>query len=211
MEFWKKIGKALLFPHIVVMIILLPVATAFLVYSRVFLDSESVVAVVSYVLAAYTLTIWCVRVPELIKLVKTVKNENKYVKLWTDDVRLRMNISLYGGFIWNVAYAVFQLCLGLYHASFWYYSMAAYYIFLAVMRFYLSRHTRKHKAGEKMREELIRYRNCGIVFLPTNLALSLMIFFMVYWNRTFNHHEITTIAMAASSEQGTPSCKGLMC
>ena len=30
-----------------------------------------------------------------------------------------------------------------------------------------------------------------------NLALALMIFFMVYWNRTFVHHEITTIAMAA--------------
>jgi hypothetical protein len=30
-----------------------------------------------------------------------------------------------------------------------------------------------------------------------NLALALMIFFMVYWNRTFHHHEITTIAMAA--------------
>ena len=30
-----------------------------------------------------------------------------------------------------------------------------------------------------------------------NLALSLMIFFMVYWDKTFHHHEITTIAMAA--------------
>ena len=48
-----------------------------------------------------------------------------------------------------------------------------------------------------MREELIKYRNCGIAFLMMNLALSLMVFFMVYWNRTFEHHEITTIAMAA--------------
>ena len=30
-----------------------------------------------------------------------------------------------------------------------------------------------------------------------NLALALIVFFMVYWNRTFVHHEITTIAMAA--------------
>ena len=48
-----------------------------------------------------------------------------------------------------------------------------------------------------MLTELRKYRACGIVFLVMNLALSLMIFFMVYWNRTFNHHEITTIAMAA--------------
>ena len=48
-----------------------------------------------------------------------------------------------------------------------------------------------------MREELIRYRLCGWIFLAMNIALSLIVFFMVYWNRTFRHHEITTIALAA--------------
>ncbi len=197
MEVLKKIGKVMLFPHIAVMIILLPVATAFLIYATVFLGTDTIPAYVSYVLATYTLTIWCARIPNFIAFVKRTKAENKYAQIWSNDVRFRMNVSLYGTFIWNVAYAVFQLCLGLYHASFWYYSMAGYYICLAVMRFYLSRHTSKHTAGEKMREEFIKYRNCGIIFLIMNLTLSFMIFFMVYWNRTFIHHEITTIAMAA--------------
>lgn len=48
-----------------------------------------------------------------------------------------------------------------------------------------------------MLDELIKYRACGIVFLIMNLALALIIFFMVYWNRTFKHHEITTIILAA--------------
>jgi len=48
-----------------------------------------------------------------------------------------------------------------------------------------------------MLDELKKYRACGIVFLVMNLMLTLMIFFMVYWNRTFHHHEITTIALAA--------------
>lgn len=196
MDRLKKIGKSLLFPHIVIMIILLPIAIALLVYSMMFLSSETPIAIASYALSAYTLVIWCVRIPQLITAIKTLKKENKYIKTWVGDVRLRMNVSLYGSFIWNVAYAVFQLCLGLYHTSFWYYSMAAYYIFLAAMRFHLSRHTRKYETGEKLREEFVRYRNCGIVFLVMNLALSLLIFFMVYWNRTFIHHEITTIAMA---------------
>lgn len=197
MEALKKIGRMVLFPHIAVMIILLPIATVFLIYSMVFLGTDTIPAYVSYVLAAYTLTIWCFKIPKFIATIKNIKNENKYVKLWSDDVQLRMNVSLYGNCILNVAYAIFQLCLGLYHASFWYYSMAGYYICLAVMRFYLSRHTSKHKAGERMREELIRYRNCGIVFLVMNFTLSFMTFFMVYWDKTFIHHEITTIAMAA--------------
>ncbi len=197
MENRKKIGKALLFPHIAVMIILFPVATAFLIYAMIFLGTDTIPTYVSYVLATYTLTVWCARIPNFIAFVKRAKAENKYAQIWSSDIRLRMNVSLYGTLIWNVAYAVFQLCLGLYHASFWYYSMAGYYICLGVMRFYLSRHIRRHKVGEKIREELIIYRNCGIVFLVMNLSLTLMVFFMVYFDRTFIHHEITTIAMAA--------------
>ena len=48
-----------------------------------------------------------------------------------------------------------------------------------------------------MRDELTKYRACGIVFLLMNLALALIVFFMVYWNRTFEHHMITAIALAA--------------
>jgi len=194
---WKKLGKALLFPHIAIMVILIPIATVFLVYSMVFLGTESVVAIISYVLAAYTLTVWCFRIPYLIRFFKTFKDENKYAKIWRNDTRLRVNVSLYGTLIWNTAYAMLQLGMGFWHRTFWFCSLAGYYISLAVMRFFLVRHTSRHKPGEKMLEELRKYRACGIVFLVMNLALALMIFFMVYWNRTFHHHEITTIAMAA--------------
>lgn len=193
----KKLGKALLFPRMWVMILLLPVATVFLVGSMVFIGTSSPIAIASYVLAAYTLTVWCFRIPYLISFFKTFKNENKYVLIWRRDDRLRVKVSLYGSLAFNTVYALFQLWLGFYHHTFWYYSLAGYYISLAVMRFFLVRHTQKYTPGERMREELIKYRACGWVFLIMNLALSLMIFFMVYWNRTFNHHEITAIAMAA--------------
>ena len=193
---WKKIGKALLFPHIAIMIVLVPISIVLLVASMVFIGTESPIAYISYVLAAYTLTVWCFKIPRIIKYFKTFKDENKYARRWQDDVRLRVNVSLYGSFFWNIAYALFQLWLGFYHHTFWFYSLGAYYICLAVMRFFLLLHTRKYAPGEKMRDELIKYRTCGAVFLLMNLALTLIVFFMVYWNRTFEHHMITAIAMA---------------
>ena len=193
----KKLGKALLFPHIAIMIILIPISTVFLVYSMVFLGTKSVVAIISYVLSAYTLMVWCFKIPYLIRFFKTFKDQNKYARIWQDDHRLRVNVSLYGTLIYNTAYALLQLGMGFWHHTFWFYSLAGYYISLAVMRFFLVRHTSKHKPGEKMAKELKKYRACGIVFLIMNLALALIIFFMVYWNRTFHHHEITTIALAA--------------
>ena len=194
---WKKLGKALLFPHIAIMILLVPIATVLLVGSMVFVGTESVIAYISYVLAAYTLTVWCFKIPYLIKFFKTFKDENKYAKRWQDDTRLRVNVSLYGSLAWNAFYGLFQLWLGFYHHTFWFYSLGAYYICLGVMRFFLARHTTRYAPGERMQTELVKYRACGIVFLLMNLALALIIFFMVYWNRTFEHHMITAITMAA--------------
>ena len=194
---WKKLGKALLFPHVAIMIVLVPIATVLLVGSMVFVGTESVIAYISYVLAAYTLTVWCFKIPYLIRFLKAFKDENKYARKWQDDTRLRVNASLYGSLAWNALYGIFQLWLGFYHHTFWFYSLGAYYICLGVMRFFLLLHTRKYAPGEKMQAELVKYRACGIVFLLMNLALALIVFFMVYWNRTFEHHMITAIAMAA--------------
>ena len=193
----KKLGKALLFPHIAIMIILVPVATVLLVGSMVFIGTKSPIAIVSYVLAAYTLTVWCFKIPHIIRFFKDFKNGNKYAVMWQADPRLRVRISLYGSLLWNIAYALFQLWLGFYHHTFWFYSLGAYYACLAVMRFFLVSHTRKFAPGEKMKTELVKYRACGWIFLAMNLALSLIVFFMLYRNRTFSHHMITAIAMAA--------------
>ena len=194
---WKKLGKALLFPHIAIMIVLVPIAAVLLVASMVFVGNDTPIAYISYVLAFYTLSVWCIRIPSLIKFFKTFKDENRYARKWQEDTRLRVNVSLYGSFFWNIAYALFQLWLGFYPHTFWFYSLGAYYICLALMRFFLLLHTRRYAPGERMKTELVRYRTCGWVFLAMNLALTVIVFFMVYWNRTFNHHEITTIAMAA--------------
>ena len=194
---WKRIGKALLFPHVAIMLLLVPIATVLLVGSMVFVGTESLVAYLSYVLAAYTLTIWCFKIPRLIQCFKTFKDKNKYARRWREDTRLRVNVSLYASLVWNALYGVFQLWLGFYHHTFWFFSLGAYYVCLGLMRFFLVRHTRKYAPGEKMRRELNRYRACGWTFLAMNLALSLIVFFMVYWNRTFKHHMITAIAMAA--------------
>ena len=65
------------------------------------------------------------------------------------------------------------------------------------MRFFLLLHTRKYVPRERMQSEFEKYRACGWVLLLMNLALALIIFFMIYWKRTFEHHMITAIAMAA--------------
>ena len=194
---WKKIGKALLYPPIPIMLLLIPVSTVLLIYSLIELSPESVIAVLTYVLAAYTLTVWCFKAPYLISFFKNFKKNNRFMIRWQEDPRFRVNISLFLSIFINSAFALFQFFLGLSHRSFWFHSLAGYYLCLALMRFFLFRHTKSHAPGEKMREELKKYRNCGWVFLLLNLTLSVLVLFMIRFDRTFVHHEITTITIAA--------------
>ena len=194
---WKRIGKALLFPPVVVLIVLTPIAAAGLVHSMLRLEGTDPIRIGWYIFSFYTLTIFCARIPRLVRALQNFKNENRYVKLWTGDVRLRTNVTLSGSALWNGVYGALQLGLGIYHRSVWFYSLAAYYATLAAMRLFLVRYTLCHNPGEQMRQELKRYRACGWVFLLTNLALSGMMLYMITQNRRVRHNEITTIAMAA--------------
>lgn len=193
----RKLGKALLYPPIAILLLLTPIACALLILSFVRFGSESPTAILSYLLSAYTLTLWGFRMPRILSALRALARENRLLLCLKGDDRFRMNLSLYFALIANTAYAAFHLGLGAYHKTFWFYSLAGYYFLLALMRLFLWQYTRKHTRGERMREELLRFRACGVVFLFMNLALSLIVFFMIYWNKTFHHHEITTIAMAA--------------
>lgn len=194
---WKTIGKALLFPHIAVAVLLLPVATVGLCYGLLCLEETDPLRIGSYVLAFYTLTVWCARVPSLVRGGRKFKNENKYARIWLNDTHLRMNVTLTANMLWNGAYALLQLGLGIYHKSPWYLTLAGYYLSLALMRFFLASHTARYEPRQEIRRELLRYRACGWIFLLMNVALSAMMFYRIAENRGVRHNEIITIATAA--------------
>ena len=193
----KKIKNRLLFPHVAVMILLIPVSAVLLVGSMVFIGTESVIAIISYVISAYALTVWCFRIPRLVRFFRKFKADNKYAVLWRENPQLRVKVSLYGLLAWNTVYAVFQLWLGFYHGTFWFSSFGVYYLCLAAMRFFLLRHTAKYAPSENVTLELKKYRACGLILLVMNFALAVILLFMIYRNRSVEHHMITAIAMAA--------------
>lgn len=193
----NKIIRSLLYPPLPLLPFLLVLSGCLLPYTMLSFTETHPLRIAAYVLSAYTLTLWCLRVPDIIRFFKRIKNEHKYAQLYFSNARIRISLSLTFSFVWNTAYATMQLTLGIHHRSFWFYSLAGYYFCLAVMRYFLMRHTIKYKPGEKMREELILYRCCGWTFFAINVALSVMIFCMVFLGKTVHHGEIMTIAIAA--------------
>ena len=183
-------------PHGAILALLVPVSIALLTLSFTVFGEASVVAIVSYVIAAYTLTALVMRIKDIINFVKRLL-DNKYVKLVRENDGLRSKLTLFGTMLLNLAYAIFQLVLGIYHNTFWYISFAVYYFLLSFMKYYLFDHQMKYDVGVDRKRELGKYMATGVILSIMALVLATIIGFMVVFDRTFVHHAITTIAMAA--------------
>lgn len=193
---WKRIGRLILFPHPALVWTLLPAALGLMFFCSGTYESTDAISIVSYVFSFYGLMLVIFRIPAIVQAVRKFKRENKYVVLYTSDIRLRMNLSLMRSLVFNAVYATFQLGLGIWHHSVWFYSMAGYYLLLAMMRLLLVRYTGSHAAGEQQEIEWKKYRLCGVFLMMITFALSVFITYFIWNIRFFRHHEITTITMA---------------
>lgn len=199
----KKAIRSIFFPHIAIVTSITVLAALSLIYSLIRLPLNHYISIISYITTAYAATLIICAIPDLIARTKALKTGIKTKvneKLIENDpsqlAQLKINLTLYGTFFYNSAYAVFTLFLGLWHNSSWYMSIAAYYILLAIMRFSLLYYSRSNKAGDDLLSELKRFRFCGILLIIMNTALSGMTFYRTMKNREFMHHGATATVLA---------------
>lgn len=98
----------------------------------------------------------------------------------------------------SVVNSVFNAYLGISERSIWFGALAAYYIFIAVMRSGLLIYHRKKRDLES--ESLIRakkYTRCGVLLLILNAALSSAIAQMIFDDRSFEYKDWLIYAFAA--------------
>jgi hypothetical protein len=192
----KLILFKMLFPHIVLIIFLVPISSAMLIYSFI-QNTDSAITYLSYLISAYALTILCARIPSVFHRVKIIGRKNKYLNQYFGSPAIRVKFSLYSSFIINTIYAAMQLGLGLYNRSIWFFALSAYYCLLALTRFFLLKEMHKHREKRRLYSEYLTYRLCGIILFFINITLSVIAVYIVKQDRGFSYHYIVTIGMAA--------------
>ena len=197
MERFKKILHSMLFPHPLLLILLVFLSAAALVFVFAIDKSEGVANYAAYLLSFYTLTALCCRIPDIISGVRVLRERNPLLRRFTNDARFRLKVTLHASLTVNTAYALFQLGQGLYYRSRWFFALAVYYALLTVMRYFLLRDLKQLTPGRDYHDELRRYRFCGIALAAMTPALLVIVAFIIWQNRGFSYHSITTIAMAA--------------
>lgn len=201
MDKWKEMLWKLLFPKTVIIFFLVNISTVLLLYAFLGEDCPDAVAYISYGLSAYALTVVCARMPGIIKKAQRRVYANRYANKYLTERELRIRISLYGGLVLNICFAIFKVVMGVLYQSKWLFAMAGYNTILSVMRFIL---VYRDQANRKEETEQIRrlrglhsYKVSGWMMLLLNIAISVIVAIVVFDEQTIAYPEFMIYAIAA--------------
>jgi hypothetical protein len=177
-----KIFLRLLRPGMGWVLLLTPISMAAVIIVLTTDRAAMPIAIVVYLLSAYTLTALIVGFPQFkvdlqtfinkdkrIAKAKAFLYENKYTGLYLTNIPIRVKVSLYISLFINLSYAILKMSTGIIYASFWFGSEAVFYLILGLVRFFILRNLRKNSG---LRHEYQVYRFCGFLLFILNAALT---------------------------------------
>lgn len=196
---WKKILYAILFPHTFIVFLLFNLTAAGLIYIFWNHLDKTLIAICFYVVAFYTLLLVCLRIPAIVKNTRAGIYKNRYANAYLTDEDLRMRINMYRGLLINFCFATFKIIFGFLYNSPWLFAVAGYNVILSIMRFVVifRSQAKGFTEEEEHRRGLQSYHVCGWLMLVLNIAVSVIIFMVIFQKQTIEYHMIVTIALAA--------------
>lgn len=197
----KRVFNRVFNPPLPILLPLIPISVVLLIFGLSEEFSGSPVAYISYLLSAYTLTAVICTLPILIRRLKdgfwnlsVIKkiNSHKIGHLFLNDITFRGTASIYQGLVINTLYAVFRGIAAWFFSSVWFGAIAAYYLFLAVIRLFLVLYVRRLKQYREDAEsrtlfEFNGYRICGFLMLLLNSAMAGMAVLMIRDNLHYEY------------------------
>ena len=109
------------------------------------------------------------------------------------DIHFRITLFLCASFTFNVLYAIFLFIISHIYLSKWFFVMSIYYGLLSIARIFVFSQIHPNKTRFS---KIKTMRACGVFLLLINLAVSTMMFILLYGNPPVKHHEITVITLA---------------
>lgn len=198
---WKKIGKKLLFPNVLIILLLTIISAALLVYVFVNGLETAAIAYVSYLISFYGLTVLviylCMVLPKQYRNIKQKVYDNPWGNRYMTDAAFRTKISLHMSLAIHLLYVGMNVVLAFMNKTRWFGILAGYYLILAVMQFLLLKYAIQKGIGTERQGELRRARVCAIILLNLNFVLSGAVLMILYQNKGFKYQGILIYAMAA--------------
>lgn len=165
------------------------------------------VKIAVYVLAAISFFLSCAMWFNMIKMLIMVvvipfMETNALANRFTKDFSFATIIMTLPGTIINIVFAIANAIIGIYFHSAWAGSLAAYYIFISIIRLTVVFYS-KHLVFQGKYEAIGRYKEyklqriCGIILIILSIALVGAVIVLVAGNGGKHYSQIITIGIAA--------------
>ena len=146
-----------------------------------------------YVLAAYSLTALCIKLPAAIRMNKVWLKQHPGVEGFLKNNELHFKLELYIEQFINFAYGIFKIVSGVIVGSAWIGADGIYNFTQALIQLF---QILRRKNPGTIEKQWKSYRFCGVLILLMHLTLTGIVFQMVNWNRVEESGEIMIIATA---------------
>lgn len=186
----RRILEKLLHPQRWVLISVPLISFTALVVILTSQGTKNTLAYVIYSMSAYSLIIWLIVLPKLIKRIKSAIMDSRMMQKATaskitgrylKDTAFRGSVSIYQGMAVNFFYMVFRVAAGIRYVSVWFIAMAVYYLVLGGLRAYLIVCYRRRNRESELR----CYRKTAWMLFLLNIPMGSMIVLMVQMNAGF--------------------------
>lgn len=168
------------------------ISFAALIFVFIYEKTESMLAYPIYCMSAYSLTVLCAAVPNVVrKTTQMIKNSRimrrissvEIMDRYLADMAFRGKLSIYQGMTVNFLYTIFRAVTGIRYASAWFISMAVYYLILGIIRAYLIVcYKERH-----VKDENICYKNTAWFLFLLNVPMGGMIILMIQTDLGFSY------------------------
>ena len=168
------------------------------------IDLENNVNVLAYIIfalagisLAYAVFLIIPIIPKTKEYIVAFMNKRNFTKKLLENYGFRTIVFAICTFIFSIVFAGVNAYLGIKYKSIWFGALATYYILLAFMRGGILVFHQKKDKKEDENKQIKLYKNCGIVLLILNIALSSSIAQMIFDGAHFVYVGLTIFAYAA--------------
>lgn len=190
----KRIIKGVLYPNKWIGFLFFNLGFGLLIYVFSCHLEETPIAYVSYVLSFYALIIFCIWFYKMCRFGNDFIKASKPYRMYQENFWLATKVSLYSSLSLNLIYGLFELITGVYYKSWWFITLAIYYLLLCVMKTLLVRNINKQLSNDK--KEFKKLKVTGIILLFLNLILVGMIILIIQKNQQIIYNGFVIYAVA---------------
>lgn len=190
----KKIINQILFPSkfIAIPFCLFSVVLLVNVFS-IHLEG-TLISYISYLLSTYSLILFVIWFIKTCKFTTDEIKKRKLYKTYNKNINLINKYAIIISSLVNLLFGIFELITGIYYKSWWFITLAIYYLILCFMKILLLKNI-KH-LGENIKKELKKLKNTGIILLLLNIVLTEIIILTIKYDHYINYQGYLIYAIA---------------